>query len=153
MCILVMPAYAADTDWRGETLSGYINQLAEQGVRVIYSDGLVTDDLRLLDEPSGGDPIESLVSALRPHGLTLVAGPGDNWLVVRDPDAKPPPVDVDGVEEPILTDKQEAALSIKLLLGQSISALDRRFDDKAEINLNTVRDMLESANSLIKDLV
>jgi outer membrane receptor protein involved in Fe transport len=103
-CILVMPAHAADTVWRGESLSGYIEQLAGQGIRVIYNDSLLTDDLRVVDEPSGDDPLESLRSALQPHGLTLVAGPGDNWLVVRDPDAKPLPVEVDAVEEPVSAD-------------------------------------------------
>ncbi len=86
--VLVAPAYAAETLWRGESLSDYISSLTQQGVRIIYSDTLVSEDLQLVDEPVGADLLVSLRSALQPHGLTLVAGPGDNWLVVRDPDAK-----------------------------------------------------------------
>jgi hypothetical protein len=128
-----MPAYAADAAWRGESLSGYIEQLAGQGIRVIHNDSLVTDDLRVVDEPSGDDPLESLRSVLQPHGLMLVAGPGDNWLVVRDPDAKPSPVDVDGVEEPVGPDilpeviVSSSRYSIRYQQAGSHTFLDRDF--------------------------
>ena len=99
ICLFPIQISAAETVWLGEPLNGYIQQLAEQGLQIIYSDSLVTSDLQVLSEPGAGDPLESLRFALQPHGLKLVAGPGDNWLVVRDPDAAPHAAASDKVEE------------------------------------------------------
>jgi len=95
IALLAVQAFAAEPVWRGTSLADYIEHLADLGVRVIYSDDLVTDDLQVVAEPAAGDPVESLRLALRPHGLKLSAGPGGNWLVVRDPEARDSLTDVD----------------------------------------------------------
>jgi len=93
--LLAMQALAADPVWRGTALAEYIEHLSELGVRVIYSDDLVSDDLQVIDEPVGGDLVESLRRVLQPHAMKLAAGPGGNWLVVRDPDARNSLAEVD----------------------------------------------------------
>lgn len=86
--MLAVQALAADPIWIGKPLSDYIDSLRMQGVRVIYSDDLVTPESLILAEPAAVPSVTALRVALRAHNLLLVAGPGENWLVVADPDAQ-----------------------------------------------------------------
>lgn len=82
-----MQVMATEAPWLGKPLAEYIAHIAASGVRVIYSDDLVTADLIIQQEPGDSDPIAALRTAAGMHGLRLVRGPGGNWLIVADPDA------------------------------------------------------------------
>ncbi len=83
-----LSALAAEREWQGLPLSEYISHLADQGLEIIYSNDLVHSDYVVTAEPTSHELIESLSEVLRPYGLSVSAGPGKTWLVVRDPDAK-----------------------------------------------------------------
>ena len=85
--LLALRGLLADPSWVGMPLADYIKSLGAAGLPVIFSDDLVTDELRVTQEPAAAAPDEALRAVLRPHGLLLVAGPNDNWLVVADPEA------------------------------------------------------------------
>jgi outer membrane receptor protein involved in Fe transport len=133
ICLFSMQIAAAETVWRSRPLSAYIQELAEQGLQVIYSDSLVTADMQIANKPRGNDPIESLRIALQPHGLMLVAGPGENWLVVRDPDAERYAAVSDSVERPVLAEAlpevivSSSRYSIRYQQSGSHTFLDRDF--------------------------
>lgn len=86
ICLLVFCSQivaAETTQWRGAKLTDLIGELNERGLQIIYSNALVSGDLVIEEEPDLSNPITGLKSALRPLGLTLVAGPEESWLVVR----------------------------------------------------------------------
>ena len=124
---------AAESAWLPRPLSAYIQELAQQGVQIIYSDSLVTADLQVTTKPGGSDPVESLRLALQPHGMMLVAGPGENWLVVRDPAAERQTAVNDKVDKPVLADAlpevivSSSRYSIRYQQPGSHTFLDRDF--------------------------
>ena len=85
--LISLRALAADPVWQGRPLGDYIGYLAGQGIEIIYSSDLVRAGYIVVVEPAGGEPVELLRDALRAYGLTVSAGPGSRWLVIRDPNA------------------------------------------------------------------
>lgn len=82
--LLCVQAFAAEvTQWQGARLTDLLDELSAQGLQIIYSSALVDSELLLVDEPDLSDPVAGLRAALQPFGLTLVDGPADSWLVVR----------------------------------------------------------------------
>jgi len=77
-------ALAAAETWQGRTVNEFIEYLANQGLKIIYSNDLVLGEYVVMVEPENENSIESLREALRPYGLVVSSGPGDSWLVVRD---------------------------------------------------------------------
>lgn len=75
--------WADEQAWLGKPLNVYLEHLSERGHRIIYSSDLVTDDLKLIAEPSKEVTIEALSSALKPFGLKAKDGPDGYWLVVQ----------------------------------------------------------------------
>ena len=89
----------------GTSLAAFIETLRETGLTIVTSSELVPESLRIVESPSAGDPLEQLRVVLAPHGLDLVAGPRQSWLVVRRalPEAPPaPPPLVPEVRPPAL---------------------------------------------------
>lgn len=89
-----LPAFGAGPSWQGTPLRDYIASLQEQGLRVIYSTGLVREHYRVRSDPASADPEEALREVLAPFGLTLAEGPGGSLLVTRGekpPAAEPKP--------------------------------------------------------------
>jgi len=78
------PAAAQAPAREGRPIVDIIAEMRERGAVIIYSDELLSGDMRALEAPSAADPFDSLREMLRPHGLTLERGPRDSWLVVRD---------------------------------------------------------------------
>ncbi|MCP5090497.1 MAG: hypothetical protein GY949_06215, partial [Gammaproteobacteria bacterium] len=83
-CCSLQAAFADAPVLKGTRLADYLDSLAAEGLRILYSSDLVTADQVLLQEPDSADPASSLKPLLRPYGLTLVDGPAGSWLVVRD---------------------------------------------------------------------
>lgn len=77
-------SWAIEQSWRGMLLTDYVEYLANQGRRVIYSTSLVTNDLVVANEPPPEASLESLRETLEPFGLTVAEGPDGVWLIVRD---------------------------------------------------------------------
>jgi len=80
-CLSALAAEAAH--WQGEPLIDLLDELNKQGLQVIYSSALVSDEWLVSLEPDLSDPVDGLKSVLRPFGLTLANGPSGSWLVVR----------------------------------------------------------------------
>jgi outer membrane receptor protein involved in Fe transport len=74
----------------GMPLWSAIADLEKRGVRILYSSDLVRPWMKVVAEPTEGDPAAILAEILRPHGLAARAGPGGLLLVVRQPRSAPP---------------------------------------------------------------
>ena len=74
---------AAETQWQDKPLREYISWLVEQNVAIIYSSDLVRPEYTVLSEPDAPTSVAALREVLAPHGLSLVNGPGDSFLIVR----------------------------------------------------------------------
>jgi outer membrane receptor protein involved in Fe transport len=80
-------AFAQPSVTDGQRLVDAIEALREQGLVVIYSSELVTDDMRVPASPADDAPLDQLRAILEPFGLTIEAGPRDSWLVVQQTSA------------------------------------------------------------------
>lgn len=78
-------ALAQAVDETGARIVDVIESLRQRGIVVIYSSELVTDTMRVREEPTMPDRIERLKAVLAPYDLALEPGPRDSWLVVRAP--------------------------------------------------------------------
>ena len=72
---------AADVVWQGRPVSEFLNSLNGEGFRIIFSSDVVTDELRVLEEPGTADAINGLRAVLEAHNLLLERGPSNTWLV------------------------------------------------------------------------
>lgn len=88
VCVFLGGASLADAaehgSWKGQRLVDYLDWLNDNGVVVIYTSDLVSDNLLVLDEPSADEARPDIESVLRPHGLAVIPGPNASLLVVRD---------------------------------------------------------------------
>lgn len=66
----------------GRTVADVIDDYRAAGYPFAYSSSLVSDDLKVLDEPQATDPVAIVAEILKPHRLML-RQQGDIWLVVR----------------------------------------------------------------------
>lgn len=88
-CCLLNICFAADALWQGRSVADYLESLNNEGYKIIFSSDVVTDDLRIIDEPDPGDALVALRSMLGAHGLELQPGPRDTWLVKVKPLPQP----------------------------------------------------------------
>lgn len=133
LCITALAA-AQEPTAMGRRIIDVVAELRDEGTIVIYSDELLTDEMRVLEEPTARAPLERLREMLRPHGLTVEPGPRDSWLVVRDagagsrpPPDEPPPRPRFTVRPPSLEEVVVSAsrYSIARLPASSTSQIDR----------------------------
>jgi hypothetical protein len=99
-CLLLatLPALAQNEPDREVRLADYLASLVEQGVHVVFSSDLVTDEMRVIP-PSGNVGLEdTLPDLLRPFGLAVEQGPSGSLLVVAAPVARPE----SGIERPVI---------------------------------------------------
>jgi hypothetical protein len=89
---LLIIALWAGGAWQGVSRPYRDRQVAEilkdfqrQGVRIVFSTGLVTPDMRVGAEPQTAKPMDVIAAILAPHDLTLRVGPRGILLVVRTP--------------------------------------------------------------------
>lgn len=66
----------------GVPLAEALQALREDGLKVVFSSGVVTADLRVIATPTSSRPEEVLLEILAPHGLTVEEGLGRRLLVV-----------------------------------------------------------------------
>ena len=74
---------ASSTNNDGLSLSEALRQLQRQGVKVVFTSEVVTEEMRVEQPPETTEPLETLQELLRPHGLETVAGPNETLVVVR----------------------------------------------------------------------
>jgi outer membrane cobalamin receptor len=79
------PAHGAEgRPYLGRPLVEVLEEMRADGLNLIYSNDLVTDDLLVLAEPPSRTPRKVLRELLLPHGLRARKGPGGSLLIVRD---------------------------------------------------------------------
>jgi hypothetical protein len=76
-------AFGQLPDFTGRPIVDLVNALRDQGIRIVYSDDLLPTRLIVLAQPSTDDSFSGLREILSPHGLDVVTGPSDTWLIVR----------------------------------------------------------------------
>jgi hypothetical protein len=64
-------------------LSDYLTSLGEQGVRVIFSSDLVSDDMVIAVPDKAIDTVREFRELLKPFGLSAEKGPSGSFLIVR----------------------------------------------------------------------
>jgi hypothetical protein len=91
MAGVVTPADAdeAGTRFAGRPLAEALEELRQDGLKLIFSSDLVTPDLIVRAEPRSRSPKKIAAELLAPFGLKTEPGPGGTLLVVRD-DRKSP---------------------------------------------------------------
>ena len=86
IALLASAAFADDgqaVPYTGRTVANVIDGFRDQGYRFAYSTNLVNDDIRVLEEPEPGTPVEIVRQILKPHGLAIRSESGVH-LVVRE---------------------------------------------------------------------
>lgn len=83
---------AAPYRFAGRPLAEGLRELQSRGLRIIYSDDVVTADMVVRTEPRAADPRKILDELLREHALRATDGPRGSLVVVRDKvrDDRPP---------------------------------------------------------------
>lgn len=75
----------------GRPLADVLAELRASGLRLIFSDALVTPEMRVCTEPLAREPIQVLRQVLQPFTLEARRGPKGSWLVVAAPRPSPSP--------------------------------------------------------------
>jgi len=78
------PAWGLGDPWAGRALVQVLSEVADRGLRVVYSSALVSPDLTVRREPGSADPLARIREMLAEHGLTVQPAGGEVWVVVRD---------------------------------------------------------------------
>ena len=76
---------AADGDlvlYEGRAVAAVIDKFRDAGVPFAYSTSLVSDDLKVLEEPDAGDPVAIVTQILKPHRL-MIKDQAGLFLIVR----------------------------------------------------------------------
>jgi outer membrane receptor protein involved in Fe transport len=110
----------------GEPLAEAIAAFAARGLSVIYSDDLVTSDMRVRSAPVATDELEALREILRPHGLALAPGPRGAWLVVRAPTAEETAISVRGRVTDAATGEPVSGARVRVLGRAQEAVTDAR---------------------------
>jgi TonB dependent receptor/TonB-dependent Receptor Plug Domain len=84
--------YGAQYRFAGRPLAEGLRELQSRGLRLIYSEDVVTGSMTVRTEPRAVQPRKILDELLREHALRAAAGPRGSLLVVRDKvrDERPP---------------------------------------------------------------
>ncbi|HYI11769.1 MAG TPA: TonB-dependent receptor [Thermoanaerobaculia bacterium] len=107
--LLALPLVAQQR-FAGKPLTDALRELQARGLRLIYSDDVVTPAMRVVTEPRAVEPRKILDELLREHALRAKKGPRGSLLIVRDtaqrsPSAafSPPPEMPVALEEIVVT--------------------------------------------------
>jgi outer membrane receptor protein involved in Fe transport len=83
--LLSVAVQAADGDlvlYAGRPVADVIDEFRDAGIPFAYSSSLVSDDLKVLEEPDADDPVEIVSQILRPHRL-MIKDQAGLFLIVR----------------------------------------------------------------------
>ena len=108
LAAVAVPAAAqAPQRYAGKAVAEVLIELSRQGVRLVFSDRLVTPGMKGTAEPTSRSVPGVLNEILAPHRLQAMPGPAGQWLVVaarEERRAPPPPV------QPVEPDTAESRL-------------------------------------------
>jgi len=139
--LLWTTAAIAGPPYQGRTVDDVLQDLGDQGLRLIYSSETVPGSLRVQREPGGHSPAETLDAVLAEHGLRANPVGTDTYAIVRrEADAtgaaSPPTVEGSGTpleEIVIAASRYSLASSVPevhtFLTQQEIESLPRLADD------------------------
>ena len=82
--LIATTLHAAPYRFAGRPLAEGLRELQARGLRLIYSDDLVTGDMIVRTEPRATQPRKVLDELLREHALRVRDGPRGTLLIVRD---------------------------------------------------------------------
>ena len=83
--------WAADPVLQGQPVHRVLDDYRNNGLNLVYSTNLVTDDLLVIKQPVNDDPVQQAIEILQPHGLTLNEADGVYLVVRKEPEAEAPP--------------------------------------------------------------
>src|SRR5688572_3960836 len=86
LCLLLLATTldAAQFRFANRPLADALRELQSRGLRLIYSDDVVTSDMIVRTEPRATQPRQILDELLREHALRAAKGPRGSLLIVRD---------------------------------------------------------------------
>ncbi|HYK06076.1 MAG TPA: TonB-dependent receptor [Thermoanaerobaculia bacterium] len=111
LALPLAPPLMAQQRFAGRPLADALRDLQSRGLRLIYSDDVVTPAMRVAAEPRAIEPRKILDELLREHALRAKKGPRGSLLIVRDaprrsrtvaPSSPPPEMPI-ALEEIIVT--------------------------------------------------
>lgn len=82
--LMAVTLQAAQYRFAGRPLAEGLRELQSRGLRLIYSDDVVTGDMIVKTEPRAAQPRKILDELLREHALRARGGPRGSLLIVRD---------------------------------------------------------------------
>jgi hypothetical protein len=82
--LLTLSAHASQPHYAGRPLADALRELQAQGLRIIYSDDVVTSAMRVGIEPRATQPRRILDELLREHALHVTNGPRRTLLIVHN---------------------------------------------------------------------
>lgn len=86
LLLLIATTATAAQRYAGRPLLDALRDLEKRGLRLVYSDDVVTRDLIVKSEPQATEPRRVLDELLREHRLTVKRGPRGALLIVRSPE-------------------------------------------------------------------
>ncbi len=113
--VLMFPPVVADI--QGRPVYQVLDEFRKDGLALVYSTNLVTQDLRVTTDPVSSDPVAQVDEILQPHGLVLTRKSGV-YLVVRVESA-PDLSEVTVRGSPVDTDFESMSLELEAI---SVSA-------------------------------
>jgi outer membrane receptor protein involved in Fe transport len=105
-------------NYAGLSLADALTKLQQQGLTIVYSTALVRPDMRVEAEPKASEPRALLDEILRPHGLAVREGPG-NQLVIIQATSLEPPSQTGTIRGRVVIDANQS-----LLAGITVSVLE-----------------------------
>jgi hypothetical protein len=108
LLLIATTLHAAQFRFAGRPLVDALRELQSRGLRLIYSDDVVTTAMMVRDEPRATQPRKILDELLHEHSLRATKGPRGSLLIVRDERprasaAVPPPEMPIALEEIVVT--------------------------------------------------
>jgi len=67
----------------GQLLRDALVEINNDGVALFFSSEVVHADMRVVETPKDGDPLQMVRDILAPHGLSIEPAPGGRWLVTQ----------------------------------------------------------------------
>ena len=118
---------------QGRPVHEVLDEFRDDGLVLVYSTNLVTDDLTVVEEPVDTDPAQQAIDILEPHGLTLNEVDGV-YLVVRkqaepefpEPDVQPAWSGAEPENGPLELENLSVSASRYILFSNSQFFIDQR---------------------------
>ena len=133
-----MSAAADGYRFAGKPLAEALRELQSRGLRLIYSDDVVTRDMIVRSEPAAGRARQILDELLREHGLRAADGPRATLLIVRDERSRQRS-DVQAAEAPAPAAQMPVALAEIVVTPSRFTILREEAESRQFLSREEVR--------------